>query len=454
VTNRKIEKADCTAKSLNLRFKSPAAVAYLKLPLNREKQLPALAGFYRSILLHQPVQCVQVQKGNHIEQIFDYVDRPCDWAVKPIAAAPIPHLVSLALQPSSKLKVKFDRPIRHGPDGWSFVADTERIAYDLLKWPRAHTSGYNTWVDCSTKEQYRELRDRGCKTIRLVLRSGGGWKELTMEAKKKLLQQNLQWIREAGGLTVGIDMHFEWCSGLNTPEGFSDPAVLKEFINRWKAVLSWCEPYRDVIGWYDLMNEPLIGYEHGSVKPYADFMRKAVKALRPCAGKTPFLVEVVNMANPVGLEFWEDLGDDNIIIGFHDYYPHMFTHQRGIDGGDPAMPATFYPAFMPMVEWTSPSWRNECPAWFYWDRWKCNAISLPVYQILIRKGCRLDCGEYGVTGYAGPTGPISATIWLRHALDRFKHIGINHTVWGGEGGFTSNIPPVREELFKFWAENK
>ncbi len=454
VANRKIVKLECSDKKLLVGFNAPASIGYLTLPTRDDAKLESLADFYKGLLLHQPVQCVQVQKGNHIEQVFEYTDRPSDFATKAVKTAPVPHLVCVSLLPSSKLNVKFDQWIHYAPNDWAYVPDTDRIAYDMPKIPSAHTCGSSLWVDIATKEDYFNFTKLGCKTIRLVLRSNILWKDLPMDEKKKLVQRNLQWAHEAGGLTVGVDLHNEWGGDLNTPESFTSPTALKEFIDRWKIILSWCQPYRDVIGWYDLANEPQTFYERMSVKPYADFMRKAIKALRPYVGKTPILVECDNMANPVGLEFWEDLGDDNIIIGYHDYYPHMFTAQRGVDGGDPAMPAVFYPSFMPMIEWTSPSWRNGCPEWYYWDRWKCNSISLPIYRLLIEKGYRFDCGEYGIVGYAGQTSPLSSVILLRHMLERFKHLGINHTVWGIHGGFTWNIPQAREELLKFWAENK
>jgi hypothetical protein len=254
---------------------------------------------------------------------------------------------------------------------------------------------------------------------------------------------------------VGIDMHNEWFpAALHGAKGFEDPALLKEFIDRWQAILSWCEPYRDVIGWYDLLNEPLIFCERESVKPYAVFMRKAVKTLRPHAGTTPFLVECVNMANSGGLRLWEDLGDNNVIVGYHDYWPHMFTHQRCVEPGDESMPAVFYPSFMPGISWTSPSWRDDSPNWQYWDCWKCNSISLPVYSILIERGARLDCGEYGVVDHAGVTSPLSDTIWLRHTVDRFKRLGINHNVWGVHGGFTWGTPQAKDEVIKFWKQNR
>jgi hypothetical protein len=455
VTNRRIEKVDCSDKNLRVNLSAPAAVAYSRLPLSAEKELPALARFYQSLLLHQPVQCVQIQKGDHVEQVFEYVDRPSDRPIEPLRAAPVPHLLSISLKPSSKLKVNFNLPIRHAPDGWAFVADVDRIAYDMPNVPRVRSAGINVWIDHATSSTYRELRDLGCKTVRLVCRSDSHWEGMTMEQKKQLLQRNLAWIRQTGGIKAGVDLHNEWFpAGLVGAKGFSDPALYKEFVDRWTAILSWCEPYRDVIGWYDLLNEPLIFCERESVHPYAVFMRKAVAALRPHAGTTPFLVEVANMASAGAIPLWEDLGEDNIIVGYHDYWPHMFTHQQCVEHGDASLPAVFYPSFMPGISWTKPSWRGDGPGWLYWDCWKCNAMSVAVYSILIEKGFRLDCGEYGVGGYAAQASPFSGVIWLRHALERFKRLGIHHDAYGFHGGFTCDIPQVKAELVKSWKENR
>ncbi len=453
VTNRTFEKVDCSEKRLAFRLNTPGAVGYVRVAMDQEKELPALAQFYQGLLMHEPIECVQVQKERRIEQVFEYVDRPCDRPVKPVLGAPVPYLVRFSLRPSSQLKVKFDSPTREGPDGWTYVPDSERVAYELPDRPRWHSCGINVMLDSATASTYRELHDLGCQTIRLVCETGSGWKGTPAEEKKKLVCQHLGWIREAGGMKVGLDLHNGWFpDGMNDNKAFEDPALWQEFVERWKTILSWCEPYRDVIGWYDLMNEPQIFFERGPVKPYAEFMRKAVRALRPHAGETPFLVEAVNMANPGGVAMWEDVGED-VIVGYHDYWPHMLTHEWSVEHGDETMPATFYPSFMPGINWSSPSWRDD-GLWQYWDCWKCNSVSLPVYRILIEKGVRLDCGEYGVVGYLGQTSPISGAIWMRHAMDRFKRLGINHNAWGVGGGFTWNVPSAKEEMVRFWRENR
>ncbi len=454
VLNRKPKDINWSTDRFVIRFDGEATVGYLKLPTPLKKTaIDLTAVFYQKLLLKQPIQCVQIQKGNSVEQIFEYRERPCDWPIKPLTIAPVPHLAMLSLDPKSKLRIKLNQPIARAKDGWGYVDNSDRFRYQIPEIPRAETFGINFWNDESNADMYKEVRKLGCRTIRLICGAGSGdrWDWKNLEPLRKRLQNNLQWTKDASGLKVGIEMHGNWVpDGLNGVKGFSDPKLLAEFIKRWKQTIEWTKDYRDVVGWFDLQNEPHICYENESVKPYHDFMRNMVKALRPTAGNIPILVEACNDANPVGLQFWEDMGDPNVIVGYHDYWPHMFTHQRVVEPGDPAMPAVFYPSFMPMIEWTTPSWNNNSPEFHYWDRWKCDGISLPAFQLIIQKGCRLDCGEYGVVGYAGETSKYSGSLWMQHSLQRFKRMGINHNMYGYHGGFTWNVPEFKRTVIEFW----
>jgi hypothetical protein len=454
VMNRRPVRIEPSPTAVVARFPNEACVGYVRIdPGTPPEKLASLARFYQRLLLRQPVECVQVQRGNMVEQTFEYIERPCDWPVKPVTFAPVPHLVMLSREASSRYHVKMSQAVQRAPAGWGFVAGAGRLTYQIPAVPRADTFGINVWSDESDAAAYKELRAQGCRTVRLICGAGSDdhWDWGNLEPLRRRLRNNLQWAKDAGGLKVGVEMHGNWVtSGLSGAKGFSDPKLLDDFIKRWTTTIGWCKDYWDVIGWFDLQNEPGIAYERESVKPYHDFMRKLVKALRPAAKNIPILVEACNDANPVGLQFWEDLGDPNVIVGFHDYWPHMFTHQRVVEPGDQAMPAVFYPSFMPMIEWTTPSWNNRSPNFYYWDRWKCDAICLPVYRLIIERGYRLDCGEYGVVGYAGQTSPRSGTIWLDHALQRYRRMGINHNVYGYTGGFTWNTPEFRRKVLDNW----
>jgi hypothetical protein len=447
VLNHRAKSINWTSPRLTIDFEKPSAVGFVRLPAELKNRLPEIARFYQGILLNQPVECVQIQKGDKIEQTFEYVKRDCDWPVKPAAILPVPDLAMLSRNPGSKLKVKFDHLVLRTIDGYGYEKNGDRLTYEIPTGYRAHTAGANIWVSNTDPSVYKELRKQGCQTVRLVLGGGVSWDWKNMDKLKAAVRRHLQWAREAG-LKVGPDMH-EWIPD----QDYAKPKNLEEFVKRWKEIMSWCKDYPDVVAWYDLMNEPsLFPYQNQPVKPYVDFMRKAVKILRPSAGKTPILVEAVNMGNPSGLNFWEDLGDSNIIVGYHDYWPHMFTHQQTVEQGSASYPKVLYPSFMPMMEWTVPSWRNDNSGWYYWDRWKCDQVSEPVLRLMIEKGYRMDCGEYGVVGYAGQVSKRSGVLWMRQILQRLKRIGINHNVWSPEGasGFTWLVPEFKEETIRFW----
>jgi len=323
-----------------------------------KEKIEKVADFYQRVLLKQPVQCVQIQRGNEIEQVFEYLERDCDWNhIRPVTIAPIPHLVMASRSPSFQYQAKCFRQVTTTMDGWGYIKN-DCLKYRIPDIPRVKSYGLNIYANLSNFELYQEAYNNGCKTMRLLcdLGSDDRWDWDNLEPNRQRLIENLEWARAAGGLKVGIELHWKWLpEGLYGEKGYSDPARLAEFIKRWQTIIEWAKPYHDVVGWFDLQNEPNIAYERESITPYYTFKRKAVKSLRPVAEDIPIMVEVTNGADPGALRFWEDLGDANLIVGYHDYWPHMFTHQRSVEPGDPHMPAVFFPSFMPMIQWTTPS---------------------------------------------------------------------------------------------------
>ena len=99
-----------------------------------------------------------------------------------------------------------------------------------------------------------------------------------------------------------------------------------------------------------------------------------------------------------------------------------------------------------------PSWKVGHERAYYWDRWKCDSISLPVVRHMILYDDTLDCGEYGMVGYANERARRSGSLWLAHAVERFERLGINHNVWGVRGGFTWSQPEFRKTVLRYWTE--
>lgn len=477
IANRKIIKNEFTEGRLSLEFaspvsaNSPAALGYAWLPRDFSAPLETTARFYQNLLACQPVQCVQVQRGTEAELFFEYRLRPTggpttDTLTPPAsdAIAPLPHLLHLwtktdagrdALSPSGLSA----GDIQTSPGNWPHLANRTILRHTLPSTQAATARhGINVWLHRMKREDYAELARQGCQLIRLTLgTSAFKWDWGKTDEMKALVQNNLKWIHETGEGKIKVypalfgnwapdEMH-SWKGFRQTPEA---RAVQSDWLRRWQTIMEWCRPYADIIAYYDLLNEPRVFSDHHDVGIYYAFIRENMVALRQAAGPIPLLVEVANMANPVALSHWEDVGDDNIIVGCHDYWPHMFTHQQVVD----PQPVVFYPSFMPMIEWKAPSWRNDNKHWHYWDRWKCDAVSYPVFHYLVKNGfakTRIDCGEYGVVGYAGKASE-SGSIWLSHILERFDRLGINHAVWGVQGGYTWPVPAFKQTILDHWSQ--
>lgn len=409
--------------------------------LRSRENAAEVAAWYAARLAGLPVEVIQVERNGEVEQ------RILDGNGKKAAFFPVSPLLELGMTAPDPVQIQV--PFAKTPDGRTILAEgTESLRYRLPKRTIRNEFGINVFERPNAEaERFLELKRQGCEVIRLACGTSTRWDWAKPEVMRDALLHNLKLIREAG-LKAGIDLHNSW-----HPEsafGALDSAAYREeFLKRWKQIIAWAEPYRESIAWYDLMNEPRIYREQTSVEPYWKLIAAALPELRKVDPETPFLVEVANMANPVGAWDWRALPDENVIFGYHDYWPHMFTHQKVPDGGSSGMADVHYPGFMPMITWQPPSWRNDNRYWMYWDRRKVEAVSYPVLRVLASTGLPGDCGEFGVVGYAGKARN-SGRLWLADAFRRMARMGISCSIWGVDGGYVWNIPEFKEEVLSHW----
>ena len=439
----RIGKADVENGTLTIRTAKPGRIGLL---FTRRWNLKEAAAYYAPRLDRLPAEVVQVERNGEIEQRV--LDRnggvPAFFPVSPLLksgmAAPVPVRVSAAFAET--------------PDGYTVLAGeaNQALRYRLPERRIRMERGVNVFDKPGhTPELYRELKSQGCEVIRLACGTETRWDWSKPEIMRDALVHNLKLIEEAG-MKTGIDLHGGWTPGAEFG-AFDSAGYRAEFMKRWRQIIEWAEPFRKSVAWYDLMNEPRIFREQRPVEPYWKLIASVLPELRKSDPDTPFLVEVANMANPIGAWDWQPQEDRNVILGYHDYWPHMFTHQKVPDGGSAGMADVHYPGFMPMITWDAPSWRNDNRYWMYWDRWKVEAVSYPVLRILAASGMPGDCGELGVVGYAGRAGN-SGRIWLADAIRRMERIGISYSVWGVNGGYVWNVPQFREEVLNHWKKRR
>ena len=442
LADRKMEDVKCADGKWSVRLAAPGRVGLLfaDSSMNPEE----IAAYYVACLDRLPQELVQLERSNgEVEQ------RVLDHAGRPAAFFPVSPLLELGRK--APRPVICSAAFGKTPDGRTILADTREVfSYQLPKRAIRTEYGVNVWDFLKNNpELFHELKSQGCEVIRLACGCSTEWNWERPEVMRDALLHNLKLISEAG-LKCGIDMHGGWTPSKKEFGAYNAPAYRAEFLKRWTAIIKWAEPYRNSIAWYDLMNEPTIFFQHEPVKPYWELIDSTLPELRKLDPSTPFLVEVANMANPVGAWEWpERISDGNVIVGFHDYWPHVFTHQRVPDDGSSAMPEVHYPGFLPMISWQAPSWRNDDPNWALWDRWKTENISYPVLRVLAASGLPADCGEIGVVGYA-KGAENSGRLWLADAFRRLKRFGVSNSVWGVHGGYVWNVPAFKDEVLKLW----
>lgn len=402
------------------------------------------ADFYLRHLERIPQDIVQVQKGKEIIQYaLDSRGRPA--AYHPIAP-------QLLVSSTGKYPVQLRQKTTLSPDGFHIVLTTGKkcgISYALPDRPIRRQQGIN--IACrldNSLEQYQAIRKSGADSVRIVCGYGCPWSE---DGKaQKAFQHNLE-LAARCGLKTGIDNH-HWFPENKDFGKFDSPEYQQEFIRRWLLMIQWAAPWRKNILWYDLMNEPKIYAPKEDVTEYYTLIRSAIKAIRKIDKNTPILVEVANMGNAVGAFDWEEPLDNNVIIGYHDYWPHMFTHQSVPENQKGKTNLVSYPSFCPMITWQVPSWRNDNEFFLYFDNWKCQGVSYPVLERAARTGLPVDCGEFGVVGY-GSLMKESGKRWLSDAFERFRHWGFSSMIWGIHGGYTWPVPAWRQKVQEEWHKN-
>jgi hypothetical protein len=450
LTNRKLTSLQWDAQGLSLVADKPLCLGWVNVPDTLLPKIVEMARFYQAVLQMQPVGCSQLQRGDLIEQRFVYQQRESDFLIDEPKILPLPHLLSLSLEQGSSLRATVLTELSQSPDGWRYAAGTDMLQYRLPARSVDQRNGMNVYLTNDDPEVYKDLRSKGCDRVRLVCgqKNQTDWQK--QDHVRQTLIRHLAAMRDAGIKAV-VGMHNAWAP-FNKPQDFSDPNCWVAFDQRWQQILDWCKPYQSTIEGYDLINEPK-PKEH--VTDYFKGILQTVAQLKALDPDRRYLVSVPAFGNPVGFWDWQaNAPAISDVITYHDYWPHLFTHQKVAEYANAcntdAVAATHYPAFMPPITWTPPSW--DCSLGMaYWDQWKCYAVSLPVLHAMIRTGATIDCGEFGVVGFARKGATRSGVIWLTDAMNRFERMGITRNVWAyHHGGFTWKVPAFKQCVEQFW----
>ena len=180
---------------------------------------------------------------------------------------------------------------------------------------------YGTWDKETEMKQFDLIREAGLQNVRICI---GPFDHVTPTPPYTLSKDffdRLDWtIRQAldHGLTVIIDQHEYHAMA-------EDPIGKKEmFLSTWKQMAEHYRDYPDNV-YFGVLNEP-----NGNLTPYLwnYILPDAIKVIRESNPNRTLVIGPGDWNNYPALQYLKLPEDDrNIIVEFHYYDPHHFTHQ-------------------------------------------------------------------------------------------------------------------------------
>lgn len=251
----------------------------------------------------------------------------------------------------------------------------------------------------------------------------------------KLLHNAINWAISAN-LRVIVDLHIIRSHYFNAESNllWTDPLEQDKLVNLWKQLSEELHIYPNDFVAYELMNEA-VADEH-------DDWNNLIELLHGSLRKTEAERTIVIGSNRwQGVETFPYLkvpvNDKNIILSFHYYHPHAFTHYKTSwtimkDYKGPV----YYPGEVvpeKELEGYSDEYKSNI-SWAigYYDK----NIMLEEINSAINVARELElplfCGEYGVY----PTAPKDAALrWYQDVTDIFRENNIAFCHWAYKGDF-------------------
>jgi len=260
------------------------------------------------------------------------------------------------------------------------------------------------------------------------------------DGKGGAIAENLATLRRAvevllgAGLGVVIDPHPR--DGVP----WTDPnagVFEREYGSMWKALAAELAGTDTARVAMEIMNEP---HNLDRADRWASLQKKLAAIIREHAPGHTIIATGDNWGGIDGLQRVEPLTDPNVVYSFHWYDPAIFTHQGATWGWKPWEHACGldYPsagAADAAGRITDPQARAAAEAYVRdkWDGVKVRGRFGEAHAWATRHNARVYCGEFGVHAKCTPVG--GRGLWIRHAADALRALGVGCAAWDYAGSF-------------------
>jgi endoglucanase len=216
----------------------------------------------------------------------------------------------------------------------------------------------------------------------------------------------------------------------------SDSAVDK-FAALWSQIATHYAKTDPERVFFEILNEPEVG-----IYRWAGIQQSLVSTIRRDAPAHTIIVTCGEYSNADDLARMPQVADDNYIVNFHYYNPHIFTHQgaswgEGYWAGLRQVP---FPGTSELVVAAITQQSNEFARWkltqYGLEHWDAQHVAGEIQfaaDWAKRRNVPLTCNEFGV--YRDYSNPQDRLRWLEAVRTTLEQNKIGWTMWDYQGGF-------------------
>jgi endoglucanase len=217
----------------------------------------------------------------------------------------------------------------------------------------------------------------------------------------------------------------------------TDDAAVQKLAQMWNRVASYYAKQNPDMVFFEVLNEPEVGAYR-----WAGIQQSVLEVIRRAAPQHTIIVTCGEFSNPEDLVRMPEVADNNYIVNFHYYSPHIFTHQ-GASWGEAywiTLRQVPFPGTPDLVAAAVAKQSNEWARWrlseFGLDHWDADRIASEIGFLAAWGKARhvpLTCNEFGV--YRNYSNPDDRMRWLTAVRTSLEKNGIGWTMWDYQGGF-------------------
>lgn len=294
-----------------------------------------------------------------------------------------------------------------------------------------------------TQEDVQFLAEQGFEHIRLPIEESIMWNEdgSPDEHDFETLDTAIGWIQEAG-MTAIVDLHIinSHHFNSNNDEGknvlFTDPAAQEHLTDLWKELSARLNKWPENMLAYEILNEAV-------AEDHEDWNKLVAKCIASIREDEPTRVLVIGSNKwqvAQHMEFLKVPADDRfIILSFHTYHPHAFTHYKASWTGE-------YSTYTGPVQYPGKLVSDEYIASMPEGHNKGFLISqqgphgkeglreniMVAVEVARELDLPLYCGEWGCLKTVDNGQMLE---WYRDMSNVLREEGVAHAIWDYKGHF-------------------